>query len=229
LSITDDVRAGSWWVSTRESACSWHCGKTHIIKSQNQLKLSSEKRREDEAQREKEFIEANSELVTLVKKWAPRELGRYRCRQCKETLDTSVAGMERHLEAHTNLKVMKLYRNPNTGRFHPGEQYFRPGGYVSCPNSLLHCYVIKGKRYGRGDKWQCGACAKSITWEVGHTGQMGARIMEKIENHIRDYETHGHCEPRRRKTSRKKLTDSLKKPGKTVSPRRTQASKSLGQ
>jgi hypothetical protein len=178
---------------------------------EKKLKLSSEKRREDEAQREKEFLEANKENVTVIQKWAPRELGRYRCRQCKETLDTSVAGMERHLEAHSNLNVMKLYRNPNTKRFHPGEQYFRPGGFVSCPNSLLHCYVINGKRFERGDKWECTACKTSITWEEEHTGQRGARIVEKIERHIRDYNTHGNCDAPSKEEIRKKVEKLVEK------------------
>jgi hypothetical protein len=71
--------------------------------------------------------------------------------------------------------------------------------------------VINGEKYGRGDKWQCGACKKSITWEEQHTGQMGARIIEKIENHIRDYNTHGHCEAPSKEEIKKKVDKLVEK------------------
>jgi transposase-like protein len=147
----------------------------------------------------------------LIKKWAPRELGRYRCRSCKETLDTSVSGMERHIEAHLTHNVTKLYRNPVTLRFHPGEQYYRPGGFVSCPHSVLHCFVINGKRFERGDKWECQACKATLSWKVGETGQRGARVVEKIEKHIANLIAHGNCDTPSKEELKKKAQKLVEK------------------
>ena len=49
------------------------------------------------------------------------------------------------------------------------------------------------KSYQRGTKWKCHGCKAHHTWKEEDSGQMGARIVEKIEKHIANLEAHGHC------------------------------------
>jgi predicted metal-dependent hydrolase len=112
---------------------------------------------------------------------------------------------------HSSQYVTKLYRNPITLRFHPGEQYYRPGGFVSCPNSVLHCFVINGEKFERGDKWECHACKASLTWKLGETGQKGARVVEKIERHIANLNAHGNCDAPSKEELRKKAQKIVEK------------------
>jgi hypothetical protein len=57
----------------------------------------------------------------------------------------------------------------------------------------VHCFIINGRKYGRGDEWECLNCKVTMKWAVGDTGQKVARIAEAIEQHIRNTKAHGHC------------------------------------
>jgi hypothetical protein len=67
-------------------------------------------------------------------------------------------------------------------------------------------FAVKGVKYLRGSKWKCEKCSWEIEWKKGSTGQMGARIVEKIEAHIKEREAMNGCkteEQRRQENERR--------------------------
>ena len=62
----------------------------------------------------------------------------------------------------------------------------------------MKAFVVKGCRYVRGSEWKCADCGRSIKWGVEETGQRGSRVVEKIEKHVAERETHGGCNNGRR-------------------------------
>ena len=89
---------------------------------------------------------------------------------------------------------MKIYKHPVTGRHHPHEQYFKTGGYCPSPNTKLDHFRINKLKYEKGSAWKCENCEFVIKWEDEFTGQKVSRIVEKIEEHIKNFSTHGHCD-----------------------------------
>ena len=57
----------------------------------------------------------------------------------------------------------------------------------------MRAFVVKGSRYVRGSEWKCAGCGWSIKWGEEETGQRGSRVVEKIEKHVAERETHGSC------------------------------------
>ena len=106
----------------------------------------------------------------------------------------SVSGMERHIDTHTHQFVHKLYHHEGQKTWHVVEQYFRSGGFCPKPGAKMRAFVVKGCRYVRGSEWKCSSCGWSIKWGEEDTGQRGSRIVEKIEKHIAERETHGSCD-----------------------------------
>ena len=67
---------------------------------------------------------------------------------------------------------------------------------------------MNGVKYLKGAKWKCSQCGWEILWKKGSTGQMGARIVEKIEEHIKEREAMGGCkvkEERQRNKVKKEI------------------------
>jgi len=166
-------------------------------------------------EREAKLVERRSNEVTLVKKCTPGFLGIYLCHHCSQPIATSVEGLERHLEAHENKKVTKIYRS-STGRLHPSEQYLSIAGkYVPDCRSKLCKFVVDNIEFKEGDTWQCAHCTFNIAWEEGFTGQKVTRIVERIETHLTDLDMHGECEEVREER-KKKVAEKIEKPQELV-------------
>ena len=119
--------------------------------------------------------------------------------------------MGRHLEQHQSQNVTKLYFHEDTMTWHPAEQYFRVGGWCPAPGSLLTSYVINGQKFSRGDEWGCENCGLKVSWAEGETGQMGSRVMEKIERHIQLFRTHGKCVTETKKELKQRVKKQINK------------------
>ena len=119
----------------------------------------------------------------------------------------SLDAMGRHLEQHQCNNVTRLYYRQQDRSWHPAEQYFRVGGWCPAPGSLLTSFVINGRKYSRGDVWECENCKLQLEWGDDQEGQNGSRIMDKIEKHIQLFRTHGKCV----EVTKKELKEKVKK------------------
>jgi hypothetical protein len=172
---------------------------------------ASKKKLEDEHERERKFIEDNADKIGLVTRRGAKALGEYHCYACREVLVGSLDAMGRHLEQHQTTNVTRLYYRQQDNTWHPAEQYFRVGGWCPAPGSLLKSYVIGGRKYSRGDVWECGNCSLQLKWEDEDTGQKGSRIMDKIEKHVQLFKTHGKCVEVTKKELREKVKKQIDK------------------
>jgi hypothetical protein len=173
------------------------------------MALASKKKLGDESMREEQFVNDNADKVGLIEPLGARALGKYKCYACNKVLVGSLDAMGRHLEQHQSQNATKLYYDKKDKTWHPAEQYFRVGGWCPAPGSLLESYVINGREFSRGDVWECSNCKIKITWEAGATGQMGSRVIEKIEKHIQNFKTHGKCESTDKKTLKEKVKKQI--------------------
>ena len=144
--------------------------------------------------------------MRTVRKLRAKELGTYKCYTCKANITTNLHGLERHLDAHDLNHVTKLYWNQKKRRWHPQEQHWSNGSLVTQPGARLEAFAVNGVKYLRGAKWKCAQCGWEVLWKKGSTGQMGARIVERIEEHIKEREAMGGC-----KVKEERLRNKVKK------------------
>ena len=79
---------------------------------------------------------------------------------------------------------------------------------VTQPGARLEAFAVNGVKYLRGAKWKCAQCGWEVLSKKGSTGQMDARIVERIEEHIKEREAMGGCkvkEERQRNKVKKEI------------------------
>ena len=143
-----------------------------------------------------------------------KELGTYRCYTCRANITTGLHGLERHLDNHDLNYVTKLYWDQKKKRWHPQEQHWSHGSLVPQPGARLKAFAIKGIKYLRGSKWKCDRCGWEIVWNSGSTGQMGSRVAEKIEEHIKEREAMDGCKTKEERREREEQKNGKGRTGK---------------
>jgi hypothetical protein len=181
---------------------------------EKKLRQASERKKENDAEREKRIAEDNLDRMRIVTKLRAKDLGTYNCYTCRANITTGLSGLERHLDGHELNYVTKLYWHEQKKRWHPQEQHWSNGLLVPQPGALLKAFAVKGVKYLRGSKWKCEKCNWSIEWKKGSTGQMGARVVEKIEEHIKEREAMNGCKTEEQKRKEKERKEKRGKGGK---------------
>jgi hypothetical protein len=157
---------------------------------------ANQQQRKDIVRRERTFCDRNKDKVKIISKLGPKKLGLDQCVDCNTVLNTSIYGLERHVEKHEYQHVTRIYFNECKNTFHPSEQYYASSGsFRPAPGSKLHRFVINKVHYEEGSEWECENCNISRKWNLDITGQKVNRIINYIEEHIDHLITYGNCEP----------------------------------
>ena len=138
-------------------------------------KIQLQRKRELITAKEDEFLQVNSSKVVRISEpnhgYTGSRLGEYHCLQCDEVFSTTVDAMDRHLQAHEEFEVTRIYKYVSSRvaagvrhhfvKLRPAEHTYWSKGKYRAGNFTQLCRVKVGaESYAGGSSWKCEDCGE---------------------------------------------------------------------